>query len=988
MKLSKRIFATVLAALMAISMMPLTVFADDAADLQSAITAYETKMADSNVYKNLSAAYTAYVAACKGYDAYVYGGNTSVDLAGLKNTLTTATSNMTAWSQATTNTYATNDGNKVYSDDSYVHNSDTWYGDAYYKQAIWLQTGVNEDNGHHTSSDSSVQDWFRYPAGVFLYDGTNQIKSTIVMASKGGGKTNKNRYLVGAVVNNNNLSLVNNNWYGNGGNYDANWMLSSYHEQELSSKDSVAGTYQVRKSGVFSGSDQGPHHFANVITYSGTLTSSDSGYITITPQFTAYYNSETAWKTDDGLNGTLTGNRALYIINYKKLLDKINCSEISSLSTIANYKNGGASAFLAAYDSLTLVNPNSAMSGATIDNYGTKASDLGSAIDTAVNGMSGKSITADSVNADYSGIKTAITNYKTLRNTANTTYTAASFKSFTDAYDAAVNHMSGVTGGYNTSTATSLASTLNTAYGNLVEKTTITFVDYNGTSTTAKFDAGTAAATVAAAAPALPEAAYDEDGHNTYAWDKAFADVTTAAVTYTQVKTTTPHSFTYTHDENSNPSTHTGSCVVSGQSHTTAPVACTFVNGEHVAASGEANGYTEKVCSVCQFVDDAQKVYDNRDTSAYTTAVSDYEATKAAADYADFTAESKTAYETAVNAIIAAVNTDDQTKSTEYYNNRADEIIAANELLELPAPENTYNLTIEDTVEVNFNIDTEFYQAQGGTIEYSYLTTTGEESAERTEKVVQVDDIEEAGMSKITIEAAPAQIAEPYVITVKDSQGEVIDTITTSIQTYCHEIMDGDEYDQKDKDVAKALLNYGALANEYFSYADISEAVTGNEYIVDHTSDWKDAVDAESFKAKAKASFTTGADASGANVSITGISYVALLDPEFRFYVSQTNEVWAALTEVTVLEGEEGLTAKMFKNEENGKFCVVVKGLKASDFGKTFKIQIGEAILEYNGYAYLYTALRTGSTADEGLQNLAKGVYRYAAACEARFATV
>ena len=514
---------------------------------------------------------------------------------------------------------------------------------------------------------------------------------------------------------------------------------------------------------------------------------------------------------------------------------------------------------------------------------------------------------------------------------------------------------------------------------------TITYVKADNTQTTQDFPYGTAASVVETAAPALVDD-YDENAHYTYEWDKAFADVT-GATTYTLTKaTTTAHSFTYAHDENSAPSTHTGTCTVGGQSHTTAPEACTFVNGEHVAASGEANGYTEKVCSVCQFVDDAQKVYDNRDTSAYTTAVSDYEATKAAADYADFTAESKTAYETAVNAIIAAVNTDDQTKSTEYYNNRADEIIAANELLELPAPENTYNLTIEDTVEVNFNIDTEFYQAQGGTIEYSYLTTTGEESAERTEKVVQVDDIEEAGMSKITIEAAPAQIAEPYVITVKDSQGEVIDTITTSIQTYCHEIMDGDEYDQKDKDVAKALLNYGALANEYFSYADISEAVTGNEYIVDHTSDWKDAVDAESFKAKAKASFTTGADASGANVSITGISYVALLDPEFRFYVSQTNEVWAALTEVTVLEGEEGLTAKMFKNEENGKFCVVVKGLKASDFGKTFKIQIGEAILEYNGYAYLYTALRTGSTADEGLQNLAKGVYRYAAACEAKFA--
>ena len=65
--------------------------------------------------------------------------------------------------------------------------------------------------------------------------------------------------------------------------------------------------------------------------------------------------------------------------------------------------------------------------------------------------------------------------------------------------------------------------------------------------------------------------------------------------------------------------------------------------------------------------------------------------------------------------------------------------------------------------------------------------------------------------------------------------------------------------------------------------------------------------------------------------------------------------------------------------------CVRVTGLKASDFAKTFTLKIGTAQLTYNGYAYLYTVLRDESTAQDSLKNLAKGVYRYASACEAKF---
>ncbi len=297
----------------------------------------------------------------------------------------------------------------------------------------------------------------------------------------------------------------------------------------------------------------------------------------------------------------------------------------------------------------------------------------------------------------------------------------------------------------------------------------------------------------------------------------------------------------------------------------------------------------------------------------------------------------------------------------------------------------SYNLTLEDGVKVNFYIDIPYYNAVGGHIEYSYLVSTDDKNAERKTYVANDDSEEfkaqENGTRKLTLKAAPAQIAEKYIIKIYDSNEELKDTVTASIQDYCNVLINSD-FAQKDKDVAQALLNYGALADEYFGYAEISKAATGEEYSVAHSEDYKDAVDAESFKSKAKASVVPGVDQSGAALNITGISYVALLDPELRFYVNQTNDVWCYYTDLSI--SDPSLTAEWIKTDKGN--CVRVTGLKASDFAKTFTLTIGTTEVTYNGYVYLYTVLREGSTVDNNLKNLAKGIYRYAAACEAKFA--
>ncbi|MBQ9531857.1 MAG: FIVAR domain-containing protein [Eubacterium sp.] len=487
---------------------------------------------------------------------------------------------------------------------------------------------------------------------------------------------------------------------------------------------------------------------------------------------------------------------------------------------------------------------------------------------------------------------------------------------------------------------------------NLVKKTfTVDFKTSDGSSTidSRSITAGDALGTLPANSAVAPT---DGTHHNVYTWEGVSADtVVQSDTTYSETATAT---------------------------------ACTFTAGTHTAATAESNGYTTYTCDC----GNSYVEYDALDFANYNTAVADYNETINAADYeTTYTADSRTAYETAVEAAkLTAAQLADETLSPTVISNAVAAITAAkSQLVEEETPENSYNLTLEENIDVNFNLDTDFYENNDATtVTCSYITTTDDKSAARAEAEMTFADVKNA-QGTITMNAAPAQIAEKYIITVKDSNNEVVDTIEASVQDYCKAIIDAPisaTITQKDKDVAQALINYGALANEYFGYAETSEAVTGEAYAVEHSEDYKDAVDAESFKAKAKASMVVGVDRSGKPLTITGVSYVALLDPELRFYVSQENEVWCYYTELSI--SDPSLSAEWVKTE-NGN-CVRVTGLKASDFAKTFTITIGTTEITYNGYAFLYTVLKDGSTADNNLKDLAKGIYRYAAACEAKFA--
>ena len=142
------------------------------------------------------------------------------------------------------------------------------------------------------------------------------------------------------------------------------------------------------------------------------------------------------------------------------------------------------------------------------------------------------------------------------------------------------------------------------AIDNLVEKKTVTFVEYSGASTSVKFDQDVATANdVQTAAPALPANNYDSQAnkHYAYSWDKDFA-APTADVTYTQTRNVVDHVYT-SYEHISSTDTHSASCSVNGQSHTDT-LDCDF-EAEFHEASGDTNSFTRYTCKDCGHYYDA-----------------------------------------------------------------------------------------------------------------------------------------------------------------------------------------------------------------------------------------------------------------------------------------------------------------------------------------------------------------------------------------------
>ncbi|MBR1762714.1 MAG: hypothetical protein IJ731_05035, partial [Eubacterium sp.] len=445
--------------------------------LNNVMAAYEARM-NGAVYTNMAAAYTAYINANKALDSYNYGGayNTVTDanLGTLADTLATAIANMSIWSAYTGTGKAYYNGSEAITNNGYVYYNNVLYSPT--NNTAW------DGNGYANNTSANFGNYnFKLPYTsntVLLYDGSGETYFPVILEAV--RKDNKSRYFHYFESETTGFAFKD-YWYGYGSNYQI-WDASN----DATSHNSTFGQIGYDSSHIYRTSSE---------NFSSSRFFKNKFYIdtnTYSPDTTNYYNKLTSLKVHgyingDGStkydNGTINNaSGSLYVLNYYPLVQSIN-SMISAIYPVSNYKEGGLATVVADIDDATSFNPNNIdYSGNT--SYSGYSSSVegavqyaGAEIGALITQMSNDTPTADSANYDTLrsnltdglsksfdtfGTKTASEVYA---DSALNTTTLSNYKAFSDAFEAAQQHMAGIpSGSYNSNTASSLASALSSAF--------------------------------------------------------------------------------------------------------------------------------------------------------------------------------------------------------------------------------------------------------------------------------------------------------------------------------------------------------------------------------------------------------------------------------------------------------------------------------------------------------------------------------------------
>ncbi len=448
--------------------------------LAAKIADYEAIMASGQVFKNMAAAYTAYVAANKAYDAYVYGRDTSVNVATYASNLQTAINNMEPWT-GYTGTFTPTQG--TFANDSQPAS----YYNGHYSNLLYLPTGQGSHSDNHDQNYTSV--WISTPSKVVaLYDGVHiaSYPAMPIVHSNGSKKprglscfyigTNNNSNNEHNGTTTNNYIYMDSPWhYGGAGNYDFTW-------NEAQSGGDVPSYYSTTTTWEMCNNNNS--HLTGHICIKNDNINFSSGEYYKTLSGTVYFEG----RNFDSALHTYTSQNLNYItvVNYKPVYDQINSStNKAKLADVANYKQGGLSSLMAAYQAAQNFNPNSYDYSSSIPaQYNTDMNAVVSAFTSA-------STTTD--NAAYATMRSYLTNGLNTKSlgslgsnlTAQQIYTngsinntnVANYDRFAAAYADAVSHMALLAGGeeygHNATTtgrtAAQINTELSTAY-NLLER--------------------------------------------------------------------------------------------------------------------------------------------------------------------------------------------------------------------------------------------------------------------------------------------------------------------------------------------------------------------------------------------------------------------------------------------------------------------------------------------------------------------------------------
>ena len=255
---------------------------------------------------------------------------------------------------------------------------------------------------------------------------------------------------------------------------------------------------------------------------------------------------------------------------------------------------------------------------------------------------------------------------------------------------------------------------------------------------------------------------------------------------------------------------------------------------------------------------------------------------------------------------------------------------------------------------------------------HEYLGQDGVETPEVKEYAAADLTFDGNGMTEILAVVAPAQIGDLVKVAIyangaKDGEYEY------SVAKYCEYLIDG-AYEENVKTLAKATLEYGKAANDYFYGTGFYHQSTITS---PYSAEYKE-------EALHRAQHLTN------TLSVTGeigsklasAAFMALTKPEFRFYTTGLTEEEAYELNSKITTNVDGVTAKFYKNGD--AILLEVEGIKAEDMDKIITITVGDlGTITFSGYDF---ARMMAKSDDQSIAALGAALYLYGDAAKACFA--
>lgn len=461
----------------------------------NAISAFTSKMNDSNVYYNMKAAYDAYIALKQSYDLFYYGGSTTITADTVNNNidkLFKAVNNMKVWSSYNS-FFDPNEPSQLFAGDSASGIYGTAYKD-YYKNTLYVAGSVNDINSSKT--DYMTIMW-NMPYAVGLYTGSpiEVPVMTGIKADTGQYWGLPNGYMYTNYLVNNYSNQINyrDNWYYRSGTGSKHLSYSTIQPSGIAVSKTKANTNGYNYSCSYGNN---PRWAYNAITINPTGFSNNyQEFTTLDLYCRASRTSGLATSETRGNLISVPGAQiGYYVIDYRPVPNNLTTAKTKIKAGIANFDsdNVDMSSLMSSVDKMTNLNntiantfPSTAsgVSQATCQsNAKTIANNITSYVSEFTTNNNNTAADASKTTA-YNNLRSAMdstmTDYKKGAEELKKTYTASSVDAFITAYNNAKSIMGNVFAenyGNNATDTNTKASELRTAYSNLaLKKATVTF---------------------------------------------------------------------------------------------------------------------------------------------------------------------------------------------------------------------------------------------------------------------------------------------------------------------------------------------------------------------------------------------------------------------------------------------------------------------------------------------------------------------------------